>query len=269
MMKIVFGIFAFITTVIIYATAIEPGFLLEHSEKFKWHGPHFRIALFSDLHAGSPHINQKYVEMLVERINQAKPDLILMGGDYVINGVIGGRPLSFHEVAKSLGKLKAPFGTFAVLGNHDWWNDTNEIRKSLLDENIRILENDALQIEVQNFKFWLVGIGDDLTGHSNPRGAIEKVTTRDPTILLMHDPASILGLSQTYFLALAGHMHGGQVALPFLGAMIVPGRAPKSWARGWSQLPGGPLFVTKGLGTSILPVRLNAPPEYVIVDLEP
>ena len=85
----------------------------------------------------------------------------------------------------------------------------------------------------------------------------------------MHDPGAFLSAAREmkHALALAGHTHGGQVSLPLLGAMIIPGRSPRHWARGWVELASGPLYVSAGVGTSILPVRFGAPPEFLVLGL--
>jgi uncharacterized protein len=231
-------------------------------------GPPLRIAFFSDLHAGSPHINEDYIKNLVQRINALSPDLILIGGDIVINGVIGGHPISIDRIASLLKELKAPLGIYSVLGNHDWWNEGTKIRKTLETNGIPVLDNAAKLINVgPNFNFWLVGIGDDYTDHANVEAAVSQINSSAPRILFMHDPSAIFEMKEKFFLALAGHLHGGQVFIPGIGAIITPGRAPKEWADGWVDFEFGSLFVSKGVGTSILPVRFNAAPEFVILDL--
>lgn len=159
-------------------------------------------------------------------------------------------------------------GTYAVLGNHDWWNDGSKVRASLEKNGIPVLENQAQLIKSVGFEFWLVGIGDHYTHHSDPAKALAQVQSPAPKILFMHDPAALFEVKERFFFALAGHMHGGQIYVPGIGAIVTPGDAPKSWAQGWVDFELGSLFVSKGVGTSILPVRLNAPPEYVIIDLK-
>lgn len=249
-----------------WAIGVEPGLLTHRQERVQWKGPAFRLVFFADLHAGAPHIDEKYIARLVQEINQTTPDLILIGGDLVITNLPGGKAISPQNVAKLLGQLRSRIGTFAVLGNHDWWNKPEEISSELRAYGIQTLDNESRLIEFKGIKFWLAGIADDYTHHSEPRKSLAQITTADPRILFMHDPGSLHDVSEPYLLALAGHLHGGQVALPFLGALIIPGRAARAWSGGWTKLENGPLFVTRGIGTSVLPVRFNAPPEYVIFD---
>jgi predicted MPP superfamily phosphohydrolase len=230
-----------------------------------------KIAFFSDLHAGSPFINLKYIENLTQAINTEKPDIVLIGGDWVTNEVMGGHPIAFTDVAKKLSKIQSKFGTFTVLGNHDWWSDETDIRETLINSGIHVLENESMIISIENQPtFNLIAVGDDMTGHANVVNAFSKIKNNLPKIVLLHDPGALLDLNpkETFNLAFAGHLHGGQVNLPFLGPLITPGRAPKEWSTGWTDTIWGKLFVTNGIGTSILPIRFNAPPEVVIIKFD-
>lgn len=254
----------------IWGLAIEPGLLKQKNISVShWQNPPLRIAFFSDLHAGAPHINESYVKDLFQRINSLAPDIILIGGDLVINGIIGGTAMPIEKLGLLLGELKAPLGVYCVLGNHDWWNNHRKIRQFLSANGIKILENKAEKIKMTPASdFWLIGIGDDYTGHADIEKAFSEVNSESPRILFMHDPAALFQVKEKFFLTLAGHMHGGQVFIPGFGAIITLGEAPKKWASGWVDFPLGSLYVSKGVGTSILPVRLNAPPEFVILDLK-
>lgn len=250
----------------------EPAMLVERYIKHhSWPGSALKIAFFSDLHAGSPHIDGAYIDNLVKRINSEAPHLILIGGDLVTNGVIGGTLMSVGEVARLVGKLKAPLGVFAVLGNHDWWRGGAAIASALGENGIKVLENQAVLIDDgHGAKFWLVGIGDDFTGHSDSSRAFAMTDTSWPKIVFMHDPGALFQIKSRFAVAFAGHLHGGQIFVPGIGALVTPGRAPRAWAkREWIDLDVGSLLVSSGLGTSILPIRLNALPEYVIADLNP
>ncbi len=229
----------------------------------------YQNSIFSDLHAGSPNINKKYIQNLVVKINSHHPDLILIGGDLLINNVLGGEHMKIEDVVQILKNLNAPLGRFFVLGNHDWWNDADHIKTVLNQNAFQILENENKLIELsRDQKFWLVGIGDHFTDHSDPVAALKNTNKKYPKIIFMHDPASLFDIQQDFYFALAGHMHGGQVFIPGLGALITPGAAPKSWAKGWTEFKYGSLYVSQGIGTSILPVRFNALPEFIILSLQ-
>jgi uncharacterized protein len=267
--RVLIALLIFCVGLLVWGFLIEPSLLTERDLKVNhWPGPPLRIAFFSDLHAGSPHIDERYIKDLVRRINALSPDIVLIGGDLVINGVVGGNPISIDRVIAVLKELKAPLGIYSVLGNHDWWNDGLKIRQTLESNGIPVLDNSAKLIKVgSNFTFWLVGIGDDYTDHADAKAAISQINSDAPRVLFMHDPSAIFQMKERFFLALAGHMHGGQVYIPGFGAIITPGSAPKEWAGGWVDFEFGSLFVSKGIGTSIIPVRFNAPPEFVILEL--
>jgi len=254
----VFGIWGFV---------IEPGMLFTRHETMNWPGPDAKIIFFSDLHAGAPHVKTDYIAKLVERINAENPDLVLIGGDLAITHLPMGVPMPVSEVAAQIGKIKAKYGVFAVLGNHDHWNAPVEIREELEKNGIQVMDNRSKMMDLAGFKFWLVGVADDFTRQADLKIAFKDVNTQDPQMLFMHDPGILMDIQQNYMLALAGHLHGGQIALPFFGALVKTGRGLKEWASGWTQLKHGPLFVTRGIGTSILPVRINAPPEFVVLTL--
>jgi predicted MPP superfamily phosphohydrolase len=254
----------------LWSFLIEPGFLTENIQtKNKWPYKSIKIVFFSDLHAGAPHIDEKYLINLVERINSHSADIVLIGGDLLINGVVGGKFMEIGRVVQYLKKLKAPLGRYVVFGNHDWWNDSDAIRKELVLNGFVVLENESQLIDVGNDqKFNLIGIGDRFTNHSDPIKAFSQISEKYPSIVFMHDPASLFEIKNQFFLALAGHTHGGQVFVPGVGAIITPTDAPKAWAKGWTEFELGSLYVSQGIGTSILPVRFNASPEFLILSLE-
>lgn len=266
------AILAFGTGLLAWGVFVEPGMLVKRQVvRNNWPGSELKIAFFSDLHAGAPHVDREYIEKLIARISAESPDLVLIGGDLVINGIIGGRPIPILEVASLISKLKAPLGVFAVLGNHDWWNGGPTVKASLEANGIKVLENRAQLIDrPDGTKFWLVGIGDDFTNHADAHRAFSVTDTLWPKIVFMHDPGALFQIKNRFNIAFAGHLHGGQIFVPGLGAMVTPGRAPRTWAnQQWIEFELGTLLVSSGIGTSILPIRVNAPPEFVIAKLQP
>jgi predicted MPP superfamily phosphohydrolase len=229
-----------------------------------------RVALLSDLHVGSPFWDVEALSRLVERTNAEKPDLVLLAGDYQINDVPGGVFVDAEPIAERLGALRAPLGVFAVLGNHDWWNDGERTRRAFVNHGITVLEESAVRLERAGQSFYLVGLADQLTRPSAPKLALSHVPAQAPTLLLVHEPDVFetfprLGLSPT--LTLAGHTHGGQVWLPLLGRRVVPSEFGQRYAYGHVVEAGRHLFVTSGVGTSVLPVRFLVPPEIALLTL--
>jgi predicted MPP superfamily phosphohydrolase len=229
-----------------------------------------RVALLSDLHVGSPFWDLPALSRLVERTNAEKPDLVLLAGDYQINDVPGGAFVAAEPIAERLGALRAPLGVLAVLGNHDWWNDGEEMRRALTAHGIVVLEESARRIEQGGSTFYVVGLADQITRLSAPQEALALVPAQAPTLLLVHEPDVFesfprLGVWPT--LTLAGHTHGGQVCLPLLGRRIVPSRFGERYAYGHIVENGRQLFVTSGVGTSVFPIRFGVPPEIALLTL--
>ncbi len=230
--------------------------------------PRLKIALISDLHVGSPHVGLDKLTAVVERTNAEHPDMVLLLGDYVIQGVLGGHYVPPEPIAEALGRLQAPFGVYAVLGNHDWWDDGPRIRKALDKVGVHTLENDAIRRDLgDGSAVWLAGIADATTRSPDITGALKQVTDSAPVLLLSHDPAPFQNIPERPVATFSGHTHGGQIYIPLIGAVLSPGRGPRAWAYGHTVDAGRDLFVTGGIGTSILPVRFNMPPEIVILEL--
>ncbi len=227
-----------------------------------------RVALLSDLHVGGIHITEDRLRNVVARTNAENPDLILLGGDYIKHTSLGAI-VPPEGYAPILGQLRAPAGVYAVLGNHDWWWNGKRVRKALESAGIRVLENESAPVVVRGQTFWLAGIPDEMTQDPEPAEALSGVPAGAPIIALTHSPDVFPRVPKRVTLTLAGHTHGGQVRLPLLGAPVVPSRYGQRYAQGLSVEDGHALFVTTGIGTSILPVRFGVPPEIVILTLRP
>lgn len=253
-----------------YGVFVEPGRLVVRSlmvETAGWPASQrpLRIAFLTDLHVGAPHISLEKLRKIVRCTNALKPDLVLLGGDYVIDGVVGGKVVAPGPIAKALAGLSAAHGIVAVLGNHDWWNDGHAIRRALEGAGIKVLENQSLAIRHEGQTVWIAGIADDTTRKPDPVGVLSKINGSDPIVVVTHDPAIFPDVPKRAAMVFAGHMHGGQVYLPFLGALITPGRAPRRHAYGLIREDGRVMYVGAGIGTSIIPIRINMPPEIAIV----
>ncbi len=235
----------------------------------EWRAPNgaLRIALLGDFHVGSPFNDLVKLREIVEVTNRQRPDLILLAGDYVIQGVFGGTPVSPEEIASVLGGLQAPAGVYAVLGNHDYWWGAEAVRMSLQDSGIPVLEDEAVHVRGQGFDFWLVGISDWWEGKHDIARALARIPGGEVAIAFTHNPDVFPEIPRRVALTLAAHTHGGQVCLPLIGSPIVPSVYGQRFAAGIIEEGGRHLFVTPGLGTSIFPVRFGVPPEISIVEL--
>jgi predicted MPP superfamily phosphohydrolase len=216
-----------------------------------------RIALLTDIHH-SALVPAADVVRAVSLANAQNPDLIVLGGDYVTNA-----DRDFMEpVAELLAPLRAPLGVYAILGNHD---DDREMPAALTRHGIEVLRDRSARVSVRREGIELAGIRFWTRGSVRVGEAIEK--TRDPIILLAHDPrrlaeASTLGVTAV----LSGHTHGGQVVLPGLGA---PAARKFPVTEGLARMADTTLFVSRGVGTVYLPVRINCPPEVAVITLRP
>lgn len=256
---------------VLWSVGIEPRWVARRDMAVAvtgWERPPLKVAVASDWHVSHNALRRvmtpERAAAIVSAINAAGPDIVLLPGDFISgHGEVtpSGIPIE-DEIAAILGRLRAPLGVWAVLGNHDWWYDGAKVRAALQRRGIRVLENAAAPADAG---LWVVGIGDHSTGHADPLRALAGVPPGAHRLVLMHDPAALLAGPVPGDLVVAGHTHGGQVRLPGVGALVVPGAAPRDWAHGWIA-PGA--YVTSGLGTSILPLRLNARPEWVLFTLD-
>ncbi len=234
-----------------------------------WQNEHngLKVAILADLHVGAPHQGVAKLQQTVARTNAEAPDLIVLLGDYVIHGVVGGTFVEPEVIAAVLKDFQAPLGVVAVLGNHDWWYDGERVRKALQSVHIRVLENEVMRVEHRRQTFWIIGLADLWTRDPDIKGSLEKISDQQPIVLLTHSPDIFPEIPSRISLTLAGHTHGGQVNLPIVGRPVVPSRFGQRYAYGHMIEEGRHLFVSSGIGTSILPVRFRVPPEVVILTI--
>ncbi len=268
---IVLGLILLISAVLlVWSFVIEPDSVVVKETTIKitqWPQAfdHLRIVLISDLHVGSPHIDIEKLREIVATINQQQPDLVLIAGDFVIQDVWGGHFVEPEQIAAELKNLRARDGVYAVLGNHDWWYDGDRITRALNNEGIKVLENDVTRVERDGQSIWIAGLADLWTGKQNIEGTLAKIPPSAIVIALTHNPDIFPTLPTGVALTLAGHTHGGQVSLPFFGRRVVPSAFGERFAIGLLQENGHQLFVTPGIGTSIIPIRFRVQPEISVL----
>jgi uncharacterized protein len=255
---------------LLYAGWFEPSSLRLSSYTVDQSSPllkGLRIAVISDLHAGAPYIDTAKIDQVVAMTNEARPDLVLLTGDYVITGVLGGRHMPIKTIAAHLKGLHAPLGVYAVLGNHDRGENPNGIALALRRAGIADLENAHVMLPAPRNGVALVGIGDRASQGAEPETALAGV--RGGALCFTHSPDIFPRLPDTCALTIAGHTHGGQVWLPLLGrpAMFEASRYGLKYAMGVTRDGGKTLFVSTGIGTSWLPLRFRVPPEISLLTL--
>jgi len=267
------AIVLFLAGVAFWAFLIEPRRLVTHQETIQidnW--PRsldgLRIAVLSDLHVDNWSVTDKKLRTIVERTNQLQPDLIVILGDYMSsNGWVTRRvePEVFGAVLKD---LHAPLGVYSVLGNHDWWNNGIRVRRGLEQNGIKVLEDETAQIDVRGTSLWLVGFADLWTRPQRIAVTVAKVPEGQPLIGLTHNPDIFPNVPSRVQLLLAGHTHGGQVRFPIIGPVVESSDYGDRWVQGHVFADNHHLFVTTGIGTSIMPVRFGLPPEIVLLTLK-
>ena len=226
-----------------------------------------RVAFLSDFHTGShAHDVQRFADIVVET-NRLRPDLVCLGGDYVNRMAYFGGRVPPETTAAILAGLAAPLGIFAVLGNHDWKYDGEGVRAALEAVNIRVLENGAVPIRFDGATIYVAGVADAITRIPAVRDTLAGLPPDAPALVLAHDPVSFADLPPGPYVMLSGHTHGGQFQLPFIGPVVNMSEAPLEWTYGSVEAEGRRLYVTSGLGTSALPLRVGIPPEIVRLEI--
>jgi hypothetical protein len=229
-------------------------------------GP-LRIALLSDIHAAGPHDLPARCAQVVAQVNAEAPDLVLLLGDYVDLRPIKTAFVPPEVIAPVLGRLQAPLGVYAVLGNHDWRVGGARMARALAAAGIEVLDNAVRRLRREGGDCWLVGVGDASLGADRLAATLAQVADDAPALLMTHSPDLFPEVPARVALSVAGHTHGGQVRLPLIGALYVPSRYGLRYAYGHVIEGGRHLFVTRGLGHSVLPVRFLCPPEIVVITL--
>jgi uncharacterized protein len=223
-----------------------------------------RVAVIADLHTGAPHVSLPKVTRVVTRVNAERPDLIALLGDYVDPRVTGATPVPVAAVASALGRLRAPLGAVAVLGNHDWVEGGRETASALRGAGVTVLENEAVSV---GRGLWVAGVADAGRRRPDLAAALAAAPADAPVLLLSHNPDVFPEVPQSVSLTLSGHTHGAQVDLPLVRDRVTPSRFGAHYAGGVFEERDRVLFVSRGVGTSRLPVRFLAPPEVALLEL--
>jgi predicted MPP superfamily phosphohydrolase len=279
-----------------YAVAVEPNMLLATRYRITPAGwpkaLRLKIGVIADLHACEPWMNLGMIGRIVTETNALESDLIVLLGDYETRNRYVEARVPLRDWSRALARLEAPLGIHAVLGNHDWWQDREamrrergpvEARRALEDAGVPVYENDAVRLVKGGEPFWIAGLGDQWVFYQGRRrravkpswgyrgvddlaGTLARVRDDAPVILLAHEPDIFPEVPARVALTLSGHTHGGQVRL--LGyAPVVPSVYGQRYAYGHVIEGGRHLVVSGGLGCSTMPVRIGVPPEIVLIEL--
>jgi predicted MPP superfamily phosphohydrolase len=219
----------------------------------------FRIVQLSDVHHG-PFSSREQIERAIETANRLQPDIIALTGDYISKERLYAAPC-----AEMLGKLKARFGVYAVLGNHDHWVDAPLLTDLFRAEGITVLINEGMRFEQNGETFWIAGVEDSMVGLEDISLALAGAREDEMKLLLAHNPIVLRrAVRASVDLVLSGHTHGGQVAIRGERSSARPRKRALQglWRQGNTQI-----YVNRGLGTVVLPIRYGCPPEISLLEL--
>ena len=226
--------------------------------------PPLRVALLSDIHVAGPDMPPERLAKIVAQVNRLEPDLMLIAGDFTSDKQPATRRYSGAEATAPLAGLKAQLGTIAVPGNHDHWRGLPEIEQGLVAAHVRLLRNKAISIGPLS----LGGVDDAFTGSDDVAATVAAMRSHSGAkLLLSHSPDVVPATPSDVTLILAGHTHCGQIRLPLIGAISYQSKYGERFACGLSRDGAKRVVTSGGLGTSVLPLRLGAPPEIWLLTL--
>jgi predicted MPP superfamily phosphohydrolase len=228
-----------------------------------------RALVIGDIQPAGPHETPARIGAVIERGMALRPDIVLLLGDYVTTRGLKTAFVDPVDTTAAMAALDAPMGVYSVLGNHDWWWDAPRMETLLTAAGITVLRNRAILVEDGGKALWIAGLEDLWTGNHDLPGTLNQAGTDAPVVLLTHNPDIFPEAPNRVALTLAGHTHGGQVYIPFIGRPVVPSRYGERYAYGLIEEGGRTLYVTSGVGTAIIPVRFLTPPEIVLMTLTP
>lgn len=224
------------------------------------------LLVMSDMHVAGPDMPPARLARIVAQVNALKPDLVLLTGDLISDRRLATRHYTLAEAVAPLAGLRPRLGTAAVLGNHDHWRNAAVARAELARTGAVVLNNAAARIG----PLTIGGIDDDFSHHADVPATVAAMRQLGaPYVAIGHSPDPFPDLPPDVTLMLAGHTHCGQLRLPLLGAPAHMSRYGKRYACGRIDEGGHTLFVTAGLGTSVLPFRFGVKPDVWLVTVRP
>lgn len=219
----------------------------------------FKIIHLSDIHH-SPFTDLEHISRAVRVANRLRPDMFVLTGDYVSHETSYIAP-----VAKVMGELSAEFGTHACLGNHDHWTDPALVVKEFREAGINMLVNEGMRFDVNGASFWLAGVDDHMVGKTDLVAALRGSYPDEMKLLLAHNPIIFRkAVKAGIDLTLSGHTHGGQVRIRDGNRRLLKRR---KLSNGLHIRKDSQIYITRGIGTVVLPVRYQCPPEITLLEL--
>lgn len=233
-----------------------------------------RVVQLTDIHLG-PWNSVADVRRIVAAANALDPDLVALTGDYVLQSADYVAP-----AAAALAGLRARVGVVGVLGNHDWWEDGALSKRELTIAGVRMVDNGRVFVtpwrritDSPQQGLCVAGVGDLMTDAQHYDQALGGLPADMPRLLLSHNPdvaeeRAFIGSGHRVDLMLSGHTHGGQIRFPVIGSPVTMSRYGQKYARGLVQGPACPVFISRGLGMAMLPIRFGSVPEIAVIELK-
>lgn len=219
----------------------------------------FRVAHLSDFHH-SPFTDLDHIENAVDAANELKPDLVVLTGDFVSH-----QSKYISPVAEVIGRLESEYGSYACLGNHDHWTDPDAVAKALEAQGVSVLVNSGFRFKAREASFWLCGVDDYMAKRTDIKSALHGSFPDEVKMMLAHNPVIVRQAARRGVdLMFSGHTHGGQVKIREKEKKILAHRRLSS---GLHRRKGTQIYITRGIGTVVLPVRYQCPPEISLIEL--
>ncbi|MCA1589194.1 MAG: metallophosphoesterase [Acidobacteria bacterium] len=219
----------------------------------------FRIIHLSDIHH-SPFTGLEHIERTVKIANRLRPDMFVLTGDYVSH-----ETKYISPAADVLGNLNAEFGTHACLGNHDHWTDAELVTRRFREAGINMLINEGFRFQARDSAIWLAGVDDHMVGKTDLAAALKGSYPDEMKLVLAHNPLIFRqAVRYDVDLTLSGHTHGGQVRIRNQEKRILPRR---KLSNGLHNRKNSQIYITRGIGTVVMPIRYQCPPEISLLEL--
>ncbi|HUF02598.1 MAG TPA: metallophosphoesterase [Aridibacter sp.] len=221
----------------------------------------FRVVHLSDIHH-SPLTDLGHIESAIEIANGLEPDMFVLTGDYVSH-----QKEYVEPVAEVLGRLESKHGSYACLGNHDHWTDPDLVTQRLDAHGIKVLVNSGFRFTARDVSFWLCGVDDHMVKRTNLKAALSGSFPDEMKMLLAHNPVIVRQAARKGVdVMFSGHTHGGQVKIRDKDKERKP-LTRRRLSSGLHRRKGTQIYITRGIGTVVLPVRYQCPPEISLIEL--